>query len=284
MAERLQTAREQLVAQGHWRLDLERQVQQAGKLAALGRVASEVAHEVGTPLNVISGRAALLQQGLSPDHPLGRHLETIFRQVDRIGAILRRLLDYSRPRQPSLQRVALRPILHQIVDLLEPLARRRAVRLVHDAPEATPPLLADPEQLQQVLINLTTNALDATAAAGEVRLFVGQPGPEPTGSSAVRRGVARQPAVTVVVEDTGSGIPADQLPRVFEPFFTTKQRLAGTGLGLAIVEDIVIAHQGAIEVRSAEGRGTAVILEWPAAGPADAATDLAEARLPGQGP
>jgi signal transduction histidine kinase len=87
--------------------------------------------------------------------------------------------------------------------------------------------------------------------------------------------------VTVVVEDTGSGMPADQLERVFEPFFTTKHRHAGTGLGLAIVEDIVRAHQGAIEVRSAEGRGTSVVIEWPAADSPEAALAEAKTALPG---
>jgi signal transduction histidine kinase len=280
MAERLQGARDQLVAQGQARLDLERQVQHAEKLAALGRVATEMAHEVGTPLNVISGRTSLIQHGLPPDHPLHRHVETVLRQVERISAILRQLLDYARPRQPAVRRVALAPLVHQIVDLLEPVAKRRAIRLVSDIPAETPLLVADPDQLQQVLINLVTNALDATAAAGEVRLFTGEP-VLPAGPS-VRRGSARPPTVGLVVEDTGSGIPVAQLERIFEPFFTTKKRLAGTGLGLAIVEDILAAHQAGIEVRSLEGRGTAVRLEWPAGDPAGPAVVLVEARAPEQ--
>jgi signal transduction histidine kinase len=264
------------VAQAQARLDLERQVRQAEKLAAVGRLASEVAHEVGTPLNVIAGRAGIIQQALAPEHPSLRHVETIARQVERITAILRQLLDYARPRQPAVRPVALRPILEQIVDLLAPLARRRAVRLEQDVPDDTPLLLADPDQLQQVLINLTGNALDATAAAGAVRLYAGEPSPPPAGASAVRRGSPKRPSVTLVVEDTGCGMPGEQLERVFEPFFTTKHRQAGTGLGLAIVEDIVRAHQGAIEVRSAEGRGTTVVIEWPASDSPEAA--LAEAR------
>lgn len=281
MAERLQAARDQLVAQAQARLDLERQVQQAEKLAAVGRLASEVAHEVGTPLNVIAGRAGIIQQALPPEHAVHRHLETIARQVERITAILRQLLDYARPRQPAARPVALRPVLEQTVDLLLPLARRRAVRLEQDAPDDTPPLLADPDQLQQVLINLTGNALDATAAAGVVRLYAGEPPPPPAGAASVRRGTAKRPSVTFVVEDTGSGMPAEQLERVFEPFFTTKHRQAGTGLGLAIVEDIVRAHQGAIEVRSAEARGTTVVIEWPAADSPEAALAEAQTGVPG---
>lgn len=283
MAERLQTAREREAAQGQARLDLERQVQHAEKLAAVGRLASEVAHEVGTPLNVISGRAAMIQQALPPDHPAGRHVETIFGQVDRITGILRQLLDYARPREPDLRPVALRPLVLQTVDLLEPLAHRRAVRLTADVPAETPPLLADADQLQQVLINLTMNAVDATPAAGEVRLFVGEPAPPPAGAAAIRHGAPRLPALTLGVEDTGAGIARERLERIFEPFFSTKPRLTGTGLGLPIVEEIVRAHQAGIEVRSAEGRGTAVILRWPlAAQPAGAGGLVEAAPAPGQ--
>jgi signal transduction histidine kinase len=270
MAEDLQAAQERAQNEAHARLDVERQLQQAQKLAALGRLASEVAHEIGTPLNIISGRTEVIQKRLPLDHPLARHAATMLRQVERISSIIRQLLDYARPHRPALSSVAVPPVLGRVVDLLEPLARKRQIRLVAEAPRTTAPLLADPDQLQQVLLNLVTNALDATAPSGQVRLAADNGDGElgPPGAQArpqVSRGQAATPYVTLQVDDTGCGIPTDRLEKIFEPFFSTKERRGGTGLGMPIVEDIVRAHRGAIEIESVEGRGTTIRLRWPAA-------------------
>jgi signal transduction histidine kinase len=220
-------------------------------------------------LNIISGRTEAIQKRLPPDHPLTRHASTILRQVERISGIIHQLLDYARPRRPALSAVAVQPMLSRVVDLLEPVARNRQVRLIVEASPKTAPLLADPDQLQQVLLNLVTNALDATPPAGQVRLVAGDDAllPRTTGVDArpcIRRGEAATPCVTLQVEDTGCGIATDRLEKIFEPFFSTKERRGGTGLGLPIVEDIVRAHRGAIEIESAEGRGTTIRLRWPA--------------------
>jgi signal transduction histidine kinase len=136
-------------------------------------------------------------------------------------------------------------------------------------PAALPPILADADQLQQVLLNLVTNALDATSPGGQVRLTAsgGDSGPMPPpaeGRLRIRRGRTPQPCVTLRVDDTGCGIPPERLEKIFEPFFSTKERGGGTGLGMAIVDDIVRAHGAAIEIESAEGRGTTIWLQWPA--------------------
>jgi signal transduction histidine kinase len=134
-----------------------------------------------------------------------------------------------------------------------------------------PPLLADSDQLQQVLLNLMTNALDATPRGGQVRLAASQADPETADPRPrIERGRPERPFLTLVVSDTGRGMPRDQLEQIFEPFFSTKDRRGGTGLGLPIVEDIVRAHRGAIEVQSAEGAGTTVLLRWPTGSPAGA--------------
>ncbi|OGB94808.1 MAG: hypothetical protein A3H39_15390 [candidate division NC10 bacterium RIFCSPLOWO2_02_FULL_66_22] len=266
MAESIQAAQAQIVAEAQARVELERQVQQAQKLAAVGRLASEVAHEIGTPLNIVSGRAEVIQKGLATDHPLSRHVATILRQIERISGIIRQLLEYTRPRRPTVRPVAVGPILTRTVELLEPMARQRQVTVQAQAPEALPSLLADPDQLQQVLLNLVTNALDATPPGGQVRLAVQPADAEaPDGRPRIQRGHAVEPSLTLVVSDTGRGMPRDQLEQIFEPFFSTKERRGGTGLGMPIVEDIVRAHRGAIEVQSAEGAGTAVLLQWPVA-------------------
>ncbi|MBI2456791.1 MAG: HAMP domain-containing protein [candidate division NC10 bacterium] len=265
MAESLQAAQAQIVTEAQARLELERQAQQAQKLAAVGRLASEVAHEIGTPLNIVSGRAEVIQKGLPADHPLSRHVATILRQIERISGIIRQLLEYARPRRPTPRAGHVGPILIRTVELLEPLARQRRVSLQSQASDGLPPLLADPDQLQQVLLNLVTNALDATPPGGQVRLAACPADAEaPDGRPRIQRGHAVEPFLTLVVSDTGRGMPRDQLEQIFEPFFSTKERGGGTGLGMPIVEDIVRAHRGAIEVQSAAGAGTTVLLRWPA--------------------
>ncbi len=270
MAAELQTARERTQTEAAGRLDAERQLQQAQKLAALGRLASEVAHEIGTPLSIISGRTEVIRKKLPPDHPLARDAGTVLRQVERISGVLRQLLDHARPRRLTPQPLSVGSVFHRVVDLLEPLAGQRRVTLVAEVPAALPPILADAEQVQQVLLNLVTNALDATPAGGRVRLAAGAVESSAIPPSAgdrlrVSRGRFPRPGVTLRVEDTGCGIPPDRLEKIFEPFFSTKERAGGTGLGMAIVEDIVRAHGAAIEIESAEGRGTTVWLRWPTA-------------------
>ena len=270
MAAELQVAQARTHTEAEGRLDAERRLQQAQKLAALGRLASEVAHEIGTPLSIISGRAEVIQKKLPPDHPLARDAGTVLRQVERISGILRQLLDYARPRRLTRDPLPVEPVFHRVVELLDPIASRRQVRLVAQAPGALPPILADADRLQQVLLNLVTNALDATPAGGQVRLRAGNADSGPTPAPAdgrlrISRGRTPQPCVTIRLDDTGCGIPPERLEKIFEPFFSTKERAGGTGLGMAIVEDIVRAHGAAIEIESAEGRGTTIWLRWPAA-------------------
>jgi len=280
MAESLQAAQARSAAEAQARLELERQVQQAEKLATVGRLASEVAHEVGTPLNIVSGRAEFIQKSLPPDHPLSRHVVTILRQIERISGIIRQLLEYARPRRPAVRPVAVGPILTRTVELFEPLAHQRQVTVEAHVPDDLPPLLADPDHLQQVLLNLVTNALDATPPGGQVVLAASQADPETTDARPrIERGRPEGSFLTLVVSDTGRGMPRDQLEQIFEPFFSTKERRGGTGLGLAIVEDIVRAHRAAIEVQSAEGAGTTVHLRWPTASPTGAIAPEGDAQV-----
>jgi two-component system, NtrC family, sensor histidine kinase HydH len=151
--------------------------------------------------------------------------------------------------------VALGPLLGGVRELLHGEAERRKVRVEVEVPEGLPPLSADPDQLQQVVLNLALNGCDACAPGGTVRpaAHVEAPG-EPGAWSGVR----------VTVRDDGCGIPPESLNRVFDPFFTTKKRGQGTGLGLTVVAQIVRNHGGRIELESAPGQGTCVTLWWPA--------------------
>jgi len=283
MAESLQRAHQALVEQSEERLSLERQLQQTQKLVAVGMLAAEVAHELGTPLNVISGRADALLRGLPADHPDRRQLDVIRGQTERITSIVHLLLDYARPRQTALREEDLAALLTRVVDLLEGRCRDKGVRIRLDLPPVLAPVLADADQLQQVFVNLLTNALDASPRWGTVLVTEG-PGTllRPEGRAGAIRGKAASPVVAVHVLDEGPGMSADSLALIFQPFFSTKRRGHGTGLGLAIVEEIVRAHRGEVEVLSTEGQGTEAIVRLPVA--AASSPEPPEARLAaGQG-
>jgi signal transduction histidine kinase len=266
MAENLERAHHALLRQSEERLTLEREAQQAQKLAAVGMLAAEVAHEVGTPLNVIYGRAEVLDRALAADHPGRRHLEVILRQTERITGIIRALLDYTRPRRPTLREEALPPLLARAVDLLAGRDRARRVRI--ELPADLPTVRADADQLQQLFLNLLTNALDAAPPDSMIRVTAGsEPILPEAGRAGIVRGKSDSPTLTIHVVDDGPGMTADELAHVFEPFFSTKKRGQGTGLGLPIVEEIVRAHEGEVEILSIPGRGTEVLVRLPLATP-----------------
>jgi signal transduction histidine kinase len=281
MSEGLQRANAALLQESEARLRLEGEVHQAQKLAEVGMLAAEVAHEVGTPLNVVSGRAEALSRHIPHDHPGRRHIDVILSQTERITRIIRALLDYTRPRRPPLREQFLPPLLARVVDLLLGRSRDRGVRIVLELPVWLPPVLGDVDQLQQLFLNLLVNAVDASAPGAVVRVTSSGPSALPE-SDRVRatRGVADQPNVEVRVIDEGGGLTAEQLTHAFEPFFSTKKQGQGTGLGLPIVEEIVRAHRGEVEMLSVVGRGTEVIVRLPLADPSGArAVEEAAARV-----
>ncbi len=277
MATNLQAARQEILRQSEERLRLEQEAQQAQKLAAVGMLAAEVAHEIGTPLNVISGRAEVLERLLGPEHPGRRHLDVVLTQAERISGIIRALLDYTRPRRPALREVSPLPILARVSDLLLGRCRAQGVRILLELPPDVLPVLGDPDQLQQLFLNLLRNALDASPPGGTIGVTEG---PEPVlpaeGRAGILRGKAEVPCLALHIVDGGNGMSGEQLDQVFQPFFSTKRRGQGTGLGLPIVEEIVRGHRGEIEMLSILGRGTEVIVRLPLAGAAAAPEAPAE--------
>jgi signal transduction histidine kinase len=254
MAAQLEAARLRLLAESERTAELEHQLRQAETLAVAGKLTSAIAHEVGTPLAIISGRAEFVLKTAELDAAARKDLETIGAQIDRISGIIRSLLDTLRPREPDIRAIPLGEVLDRALPLLRHPARRRQVTLRPQIAEDVPVLAADAGQLQQVLINLVLNAIDATPVGGEVDV------------SARPARLRERPGVALSVHDTGPGIPPELLPRVFEPFFTTKPAGRGTGLGLAICRDIIKAHGGELRVESEEGQGTTVTAWIPAAG------------------
>ncbi|HYY58039.1 MAG TPA: ATP-binding protein [Pyrinomonadaceae bacterium] len=231
-----------------------RRLTELERLAAAGQTAAQFAHEVGTPLNLISGHVQLLRTRLGPDEGARQRLETIGVQIERIERIVRGMLDRTRPEALELAALDLNLLLERIMDATAPALDARGVRLITQFSEPLPAVAGDADRLQQVFINLINNALDAMPDGGEIHIRTGVESPV--------EGAAR---VRVEFADTGSGMAEDVRLRIFDPLYTTKERGRGTGLGLVVVRQVMSDHQGGIEVESEAGRGTRFVLWFPAA-------------------
>jgi two-component system NtrC family sensor kinase len=252
MCEQLGETNRKLASATEARISAIEQLRHADRLVTVGQLASGVAHELGTPLNVVGGRAKMIARGLVTDGDVADSARIIAEQAARITAIIRQLLDFSRRRGSSLGPAELRPIVERTVELLAALARKRGVTITIEEPGGPVSGRVDPGQIQQVLTNLVVNGLQAMPGGG--RLTVGLERRQASPPPDVEGGPGDYVAVTVA--DEGPGIPPEHLPRIFEPFFTTKDVGEGTGLGLSVAYGIVREHGGWIDVDSRPEQGT----------------------------
>ncbi|MHB8381193.1 MAG: sensor histidine kinase [Candidatus Binataceae bacterium] len=263
LADDLETARRRLLDETERKLELERRLTRADKLAAIGTLASGLAHEIGTPLGVIRGRAEHLNStGQNPPRT-AEGLEIIIHQIDRITRIVRMLLDLGSRRERSFAPCDLRAIVQRTLALLETETSRRGVRCAVDLGPHPLEVRCDADQLQQVFVNLAINALDAMGADGGTLSVI-----------ATQITHAGHAAARVTLADTGPGIAPDVLTRVFDPFFTTKEPGKGTGMGLAVSEAIVRDHHGEIGLETSQ-YGAQVFVILPIA---EAEAEIAPAR------
>jgi signal transduction histidine kinase len=256
MCGRLEAANRTAVAENEAKLRLERDLRQSEQLATVGKLASRLAHEIGTPLNVIQGRAEQLLRRESLPEKDRTFLEVIVSQIDRISGFITQLLAPARQPEPRLRVVYLSDVVRRVWEAVSDRGKAANVEIALDLAEGLPPIIGDPDQLQQVFFNLSVNALQAVGAAGRVALRTRF---QPSGS------LSPAGHVDVEVSDTGSGIPEHYLPHIFAPFFTTKALSGGTGLGLTISREIVRSHHGEIRVESRPGIGTRFIVSLPLA-------------------
>lgn len=248
MSGRLAEARSQLEAETEERVRAQEMLRHADRLSTVGQLASGVAHELGTPLNVVSGRARMIEaDGLQPDERV-RNARIIAEQADRMTGIIRQLLDFSRRRDPSLVPTDLRHLAAQTRELLASLARKRDVTLDVRLTEEALVARVDGSQIQQALTNLVMNAIQASDSGGTVMVTVVRGAEEEVG---------------IQVYDEGHGISADDLPKLFDPFFTTKDVGEGTGLGLSVAYGLVHEHGGRIEVESEPEQGSRFTIWLP---------------------
>lgn len=236
------------------------------RLAAAGQTAAQFAHEVGTPLNLISGHVQLLRSRLAGDKSAEARLETISTQIERIERIVRGMLDRTRPVALELAPLDLNALLLRTFDATAPALDARGVRLESELMPDLPLVAGNVDRLQQVFINLINNALDAMPDGGELHVRTGIAAAESNQDErTIDEAVAsHSQQVFVDFADTGCGMSEDLRAHIFDPFYTTKALGYGTGLGLVVVRQVVREHKGDVEVESEQGRGSRFHLLFPA--------------------
>ena len=225
------------------------------RLITIGRLASGVAHEINNPLNILMGAMNLFRDRLPSPEEFSKLRDRVLRSCDRIDSIVKGLRTFSRSDAQALVELDLGSFLGDTVAFFEPLLNKKKAKITLQVGEGPMKILGDSSRLQQVMANLITNALDATAgrAAPELMIRAFQEGQE----------------AVLVVSDNGTGIAKENLSRVFDPFYTSKPAGQGTGLGLSICYGIVHAHSGQISVESEPGEGTSIYVRLPLAGSAE---------------
>ncbi len=252
MVDRLSETRGRLEAETAARLVALEQLRHADRLTTVGKLAAGLAHEIGTPLNVITGHAQLIADEYPHDSAAHENAAIIAQQAERVATIIRQLLDFARQRSPQPTRHDLVALVRETTALLSSLAHKRGVGFDIETPRGPAWARVDPAQMQQALTNLVVNGIHAMPGGGRLVLKVGrrvvEPPPDLGGDSGEYH--------CLEVIDQGVGVDPDDLSRLFEPFFTTKDVGEGTGLGLSVSYGIVREHGGWIGVESAPGTGS----------------------------
>ena len=227
------------------------QLIQSEKMSAVGQLAAGVAHEINNPLGVILGFSQALVKRLKPDDPLSMPLLAIDREAQRCKQLVQSLLTFSRVGKPEKEELNLKETIESALSLILPQARVRDVQLIRELGSETLTIFAERIQIQQVVINLCNNAMDAMPKGGSLTVHVG------------KNFLDGIDMAEIAVIDTGEGISKENQSKIFEPFFTTKEVGKGTGLGLSLVFEIVQKHAGHITFESEPGKGTAFKVYFP---------------------
>jgi two-component system NtrC family sensor kinase len=231
---------------------LQQQLAQAEKMSSLGQMISGVAHELNNPLASIVGYAQLIRGAREGDDKLAKRLDVLGREAERCRDIVRNLLSFARRREPERRPLSLNEVVKNVVALLRYQLRVDGVRIECELGTDLRAVEGDAHQLEQVLVNLLTNAAQAIRQTGEA------------GTVTIATRAETSGAMVLEVSDTGPGVPVDMRSKIFDPFFTTKAPGEGTGLGLSLVYGIVTDHGGTIDVRARDGGGSTFRMTLPA--------------------
>jgi two-component system NtrC family sensor kinase len=236
------------------RLKMERELReiqqallQSEKLAAMGRLTSQIAHELNNPIYGIMNTLELLKTEVPPESKRRRILELSLSEIQRLSEMLRNMLSFSKPQEEARKRISLNELLEGILLMMERQMRESNIRVVLDLDHEIPEVMASTNQMRQVMLNMFKNAKEAM----------------PHGGTLTVRTAKEDQKVSVHIQDTGVGIPEEIRNKIFEAFFTTKQKVKGVGLGLSVCYGIIKDHGGEIRVESEEGKGTTFIISFP---------------------
>lgn len=220
---------------------------EAKSLAAIGRTVSEIAHDMKTPLMAIGGYAKLISKKLPGDDPARAKLDIIIKETAHMEAMIKEMLDFSRPISLQPAPLELNQLIRDALEVVQPMAENMGVKLSSRLPDSALHVLVDTTKMRQVLVNLLTNAVQASASGELVTVD----------------SYRRRDRVVVEISDCGCGIPGDIADAIFHPFFSTKER--GTGLGLSVVKRIVEAHEGTVTFDNNPDQGVTFFIELPLA-------------------
>jgi signal transduction histidine kinase len=260
MCDQLTDAKERVAAETQARILMLEQLRHADRLMTVGKLASGIAHELGTPLNVVEARASMIADGETTPEESTEFARVIVRATEQMTRIIRQVLAFARPRLAQKADCDLALVARHTVELLKPLADKKSVVLHIGVGPAPVPAEADAGQIEQAMTNLVMNAIQAMEKPGTVSLLIDRARARPPAD----HGGPEGDFLRVRVRDEGSGIAPEHLAHVFEPFFTTKDVGEGTGLGLSVTYGIVREHGGWIALESERGRGTELSVYLPA--------------------
>ena len=232
--------------------DLNEEVARHKRLAALGKLSAGIAHEIRNPLSSIRGLAQFVYNSFSKTDERKEDLNTIIQEVDRLNKLVVQVLDFAKLQKPNLTRFSLNDLIRKITELFKLEIEDKQIKF---SPELSPDISkiqADEDQVRQILMNVIINAIQAIPKKGEIKIKT---------EKTLLKG---EPAIKLIIEDSGIGIPEKDFTQIFDPFFSTKDE--GSGLGLSIVYKLIEAHQGEIKVESKEGEGTKFVIFLPQKG------------------
>jgi len=232
--------------------DLNEEVARHKRLAALGKLSAGIAHEIRNPLSSIRGLAQFVYNSFSKNDERKEDLSAIIQEVDRLNKLVVQVLDFAKLQKPNLTHFSLNDLIGKITELFKLETKDKQIKF---SPELSPDISkiqADEDQVRQILMNVIINAIQAIPKKGEIKIKT---------EKTLLKG---EPAIKLIVEDSGIGIPEKDFTQIFDPFFSTKDE--GSGLGLSIVYKLVEAHQGEIKVESKEGKGTKFVIFLPQKG------------------
>jgi len=255
MTAELFSAYRRLDAETQQRRQLQRALQNADKMITIGQLSAGLAHEIGSPLQILNGRArALAKHGEDPEE-VRRIAGILVDQTDRITRIVQRLLEFAPRHSAEAAPCNVIQAVAEVIDMLGFEARRQGVSMTYAHPDTLPLLLINKDGIQQIVLNLLSNALAAIIDGGSIAIDLSQ--------GSIVYADNEIAALRLTVSDTGTGIAAEHLPHLFEPYFTTRGKQGGTGLGLAVVKTLVTEMGGSVVAETEYGRGSRFIIHLP---------------------